>query len=212
MQNADDPEDMRYFSFFFDFTDGKLSWTDEHYCIDDEVYSIYRLHSDYAISVKEKSDEHGYGSFIMNVEFFVRPDGSYYAQRMMGNSQAQWLSDSEIFYNDGNGYALVSDKLGSVETSVIGDRLYAVYNGDDGLVLNVYDKTDLIDSMTVSSSGENVNMGTSVFVHGSNLIVEYNANGAEQYAVLDTASGKPRFEWYSKSSVTLNADGTVTIV
>ncbi|MBE6888541.1 MAG: hypothetical protein E7485_00800 [Ruminococcaceae bacterium] len=212
MQNADDPEDMRYFSFFFDFTDGKLSWTDEHYCIDDEVYSIYWLHSDYAISVKEKSDERGYGSFIMNVVFFVRPDGSYYAQRMMGNSQAQWLSDSEIFYNDGNGYALVSDKLGSVETSVIGDRLYAVYNGDDGLMLNVYDKTDLIDSMTVSSSGENVNMGTSMLVHGEYLIVEYNANGAEQYAVLYTSSGKPRFEWYSKSSVTLNADGTVTIV
>ncbi len=191
MQNASDPSEFRYFSFFFsvsgvtltwdeeqgafrtDSEEAVLTWTDEHYCFDLSVCNTKELSTEYAEQSEIDATQNGHGYFMVGSYFYPCDDGSYYAERVMGNNQAQWLSDSELFYNDGSGYQLVSDEIGNTDTHSIGDKLYVVHNTDDGIALSIFSGMELIDTVEIADGGQIVQMGTWVKVRGDVISIEY---------------------------------------
>ncbi len=228
MQNADDPSEFRYFSFFFSVSDGAsiweeqgafrteseesvLTWTDEHYCFDLSVCNTKELATEFAEQSENDATQHGHGYFIVEPYFYPCSDGSYYAERIMGNNQAQWLSDTEIFYNDGSGYQLVSDGFNGTDTHSIGDKLYVVHNTEKGISLSIYSGTELIDSMEIADDGQIVQMGTWAEAYGNFFVIEYydSTKMRNVYAVVNGISAALSVEYYD--SLRFNDDGTVMI-
>lgn len=190
MQNASDPSEFKYFSFFFSVSDGAsiweeqgafrtesegavLTWTDEHYCFDLSVCNTKELPTEFAEKSETEATQDGHGYFVVEPYFYPLADGSYYAERVMGNNQAQWLSDTEIFYNDGSGYQLVNDEFNGTDTHSIGDKLYIVHNTEKGIGLSIYSGTELVDSIEIDDGGQIVQVGTWAKVRGSVLSIEY---------------------------------------
>ncbi len=211
MQNSNNPSEFRHFSFILSAENGRLSWTDEHYSFDMSVCGVDTMPTDYAESVKAREEEKPYGSlFVCDTYFYTCDNGGYYAYRLMGGNQAQWLSDSEIFYNDGNGYKLVSDELGSVHAAVIGDRFCAVHDDEEqNLLLNIY-SGDVFEFSELIAEDHIVNMGTSVQTHGNYLLVEFYGEESVVYAIVDVALEKPEIRYADGGTFTLNNDGTIT--
>ncbi len=211
MQNADAPSEMKYFSFFFSVSDGELKWTDEHYCFDLSVCNTKELPTEFAEQSETDVMQYGNGYFMVVPYFYPCDDGSYYAERVMGNNQGQWINDSELFYNSGSGYKLVSDDFGSTDTYSIGDKLYVVHDTEDGIGLSVYRGLQLIDSIEIADGGQTVLMGAYAQLFGDYLAIWYYDGTKDIGAVINGASDTLAVQRYPSNSIMFNEDGTLTI-
>lgn len=200
MQNADDPSEMKYISFSFIPLREKLTWTDEHYCLDTRICSTKEYPTYFASESELSAMQHGYGFFVVETWFSPCSDGSYYAYRLMGNNQSQWLVDAEYFYHDGTDYKLISDELGPGHTEVANDKLYVLYNTDTGLGLNIYRGTERVCSIDICHGDKMVQMGTWGQMHGKYYVMTYYDVALEKYvyAVLDTEASEPTVEYYEE--------------
>lgn len=208
MQNKSNPAEMKYFTF--DFIKGDtLRWTDEHYFVDVSVGDTAQLSTELSEDIQRQCEANEYGRFIANARIELCGDGSSYAYRLMGNSMAQWITSSEIFYNDGSGYKLITDSLTAADAVGYGGRLYVLYNSENGLGLNVYDKTQLCSSVEFTSGGEIMQMSTSSSLCGNYLVVSYYSSEkmCNVYAVFDCISANPEPMYYD--TLQFNDDGTV---
>ncbi len=130
MQSKSNPDKFAYVSFLFygGITDtGELRYADQHYSFDVSVMDTKLLSTDFASQAKETAESEKYGMFVVEPHFYPMENGTYYAVRMMGNNQAQWLVDGELFYNDGSGYRLVR-RVDSCSFAVSGDYLFELFN------------------------------------------------------------------------------------
>ncbi len=100
--------------------------------------------SDY---VRLQTEQSRYGWFAVDECYYTFPDGSYYLVSHMGNVQAQWLADSEVYYHNGSEWKLISDKYGLCHAITAGDKLFVLYNqeeaysNDTTLAIDVYTGT-----------------------------------------------------------------------
>ncbi len=84
-----------------------------------------------------------------------------------------------------------------------------LYNSENGLGLNVYDKTQLCSSVEFTSGGEIMQMSTSCSLCGNYLVVSYYSSEkmCNVYAVFDCTSANPEPMYYD--TLQFNDDGTV---
>lgn len=211
MQNADDPSEMKYFSFSFSVEDGKLAWSDEHFDFDTDICTTSGYPTDYAVEAERESQSYGHGKFVVEANFYPCSDGTYYAMRVMGNDQAQWLTDCEYFYHDGNDYQLISNELGAAWTEIAGDRLFVVYNTLTGLGLNVYKGTELIYNADICNEDQIVQMNSWAAIYDNYYVIEYYNEELQKdvYAVVDTEASELAVQFYE--DIIFNDDGTVTL-
>lgn len=229
MQNANNPSEFKYFSFYFGTSDGTpsweeeqgsfradseksvLTWEDEHYCFDLDMCTTKNYYTDYAANAEFEANKNGYGKFVVETTFYPCSDGSYYAMRVMGNNQAQWITDCEYFYHDGNGYKLISNELGSSWTEIAGDKLYVVYNTLTGLGLKVYEGTELVYNADICNEDQIVQMNSWAAIYGNYFVIEYYNEDLQKdvYAVIDTEASQLAVEFYE--DITFNDDGTITL-
>ena len=182
--------ERKYFSFSFKGDDLKSEegdipvMSDEHYPYDPGILSVEAFPTELALEVYEdvqkKAEEYSGYSFVTEVEFYPCPDGSYYAVRVMGSNQAQWLSDFEVLYNDGNGYTVISDEyttfMGMVICASEENRFYIAYkNGnetDDEIFIDCIVNGNVVSSYELPyAEGDNNVSGLSV--SDKELTVEY---------------------------------------
>ncbi|MBQ8613492.1 MAG: hypothetical protein IJ416_04690 [Ruminiclostridium sp.] len=128
-------EEEKYFSCHL-VSDGETCvMTDEHYPFDISVITHEGLPTDLsaAAMADEKSDP--MQAAEITTLFYPLSDGNYYAVRSVGCIQNQWISNREIFYHDGSGYKLLSDKakaiMGVLHTVCQDDRLYIAHTDGD---------------------------------------------------------------------------------
>ncbi len=148
MQSKEDADKFRYVGLRLlhcsDTAEGLQYYSDGlSYVMDMSVADISALPTDYSAEVKESSDSKEYGYFIVETHFYPMENGSYYAVRMMGNNQQQWLADGELFYNNGSGYKHVS-RVDNCEFAVSGDylfHLFTMYYGEDENMIDPKDST-----------------------------------------------------------------------
>lgn len=227
MQNANNPSEFKYFSFYFGTSGGTpsweeeqgsfrgdsekavLTWEDEHYCFDVAMCTTSGYPTDFAANAELEATQHGYGKFIVETTFYPSSDGSYYAMRVMGNNQAQWITDCEYFYHDGNAYQLISNELGSSWTEIAGDRLYVVYNTLTGLGLKVYEGTELVYNADICNEDQIVQMNSWAAMYGRYYVIEYYKEDLKKdvYAVIDTEAPELAVQFYE--DLRFNDDGTV---
>lgn len=211
MQNKSNPSEMKYFTFDFIKDSDTLRWTDEHYCVDVSVCDTAQLSTELSKEIQNQCEAIEHGRFINSARIEFCGDRSSYAYRKMGNSMAQWIANSEIFYNDGSGYKLITDSLIAADAVSYDGRLYALYSAENGLGLNVYDKTNLCSSVEFTSGGQIMQMSTSYGLRGNYLVVGYyDADKlGEVYAVFDCTSANPEPMYYDE--LQFNDDGTVVL-
>lgn len=227
MQNANNPSEFKYFSFYFGTSDGTpsweeeqgsfradseksvLTWENEHYSFDVNMCTTSGYPTDFAANAELEATQHGYGKFVVETTFYPCSDGSYYAMRVMGNNQAQWIADCEYFYHDGNDYQLISNELGSSWTELAGDRLYVVYNTLTGLGLKVYEGTELIYNADICNEDQIVQMNSWAAMYGKYYVIQYYKEELQKdvYAVIDTEASELAVEFYE--DLQFNDDGTV---
>lgn len=153
-------DENSYISFCFTDNGNGFEMSNEHYPYDVSVLSADGLSTELSQSVAERVRERaeeieGY-RLVIESEFYPCTDGSYYAVRLMGGNQQQWLSDLEVFYNDGSGYKLISDKyttfMGSVRCAFENDRLYFAYADSHNYMDERNLFVDCIENGTVAST------------------------------------------------------------
>lgn len=210
MQNKSNPSEMKYFTFDFIKDSDTLRWTDEHYCVDVSVCDTAQISTELSKEVQNQCEAIEHGRFINNARIELCGDGSSYAYRKMGNSMAQWIVNSEIFYNDGSGYKLITDSLTAADAVGYDGRLYVLYSAENGLGLNVYDKMQLCSSIEFTSGGQIMQMSTSYGLRGNYLVVSYYDadKSSDVYAVFDCTSANPEPMYYDE--LQFNDDGTIT--
>lgn len=210
MQNKSNPAEMKYFTFDFIKDSDTLAWTDEHYCVDVSVCDTAQISTELSKEIQNQCEAIEHGRFINNARIELCGDGSSYAYRKMGNSMAQWIVNSEIFYNDGSGYKLITDTLTAADAVGYDGRLYVLYSAENGLGLNVYDKMQLCSSIEFTSGGQIMQMSTSYGLRGNYLVVSYYDadKSSDVYAVFDCTSANPEPMYYD--TLQFNDDGTIT--
>ena len=233
MMNSADPSDMRWFSFEFTISeDGTLSWSDEHYSFDMSVFSTEELFTSLSAESKADSDRRGHGIFDVRVKFLpVANSDSYYALRTMGNNNAQWYIDNEVFYCHDGGYELVTDKYKAVNAHS-GNALYLLNSDWEGITLEIYNGTQLTDSVKVTDLDVDLRMAASSSVFSANpsyyLHVQYHNSDTMQgeIAIYDVSQGIKLMGVYKQDEVVYkdwgdeerfisfgikSADGTTTV-
>lgn len=236
MQSKDHPETFQYFSFDIDMDaagEGVLKYSDEHYTFNMWITDTSVLSTDYATAIKTDVESSEHGKFTMRTMFYPMEDGSYYAIRMMGNDQAQWITDGELFYNsrdyDGvEGYEKLSDDIGISICMTDENVLYRLYNRyEDGmnttLRLAAYSGGDQVCDIHVSNEGFLPMGGAEASIIGTSekyLLIQYydTTIQLDQYvlydisdpASLDVKLRAVTCEYLADGSVSLTAeDGSV---
>ncbi len=111
MMNADNPSEMKYFSFsrIDDFT-SELTVADEHYSFDVSICDPELFPSQRLSNVLKTSGLNARNCyFSMDVTFYPIEGEHYYAIREIGRTGSQWNGDFELYFHDENGYRLVAD-------------------------------------------------------------------------------------------------------
>jgi len=231
MMNADDPSDMRWFSFEFTIgADKTLSWSDEHYSFDMSVFSTEELTTEFSAQSKASSDRRGHGEFNVSVSFYIVPEsGCVYALRSMGNNMSQWTSEFELFCYRNGAYELLSDEYSALNVYAA-KSLYVLHDSDDGIALDVYDGVELTQSILVIEGDYTLHIGAGSEMFGVYpelyLVVDYHKDGTQYATIYDLSEGAEligtydyakitRKDWQSEDYYTgfsvQNDDGTVTV-
>ena len=223
MQSKDHPDVFQYFSFKFSTSNGELKFTDEHYTFNMGVCDNKVLVTDYATAQQAEAEDMEYGYFVVDTQFFDTESG-YYAVRMMGNNQAQWYANGELFYNsrdyDGvQGYEKLGE-IGFSDFAVNGNHLYRLYNryDDDGattLWLMIYKGNNVIADFKVDDDGFTpVDAGVEVFGNETKwLVVSFYDPEIEwnRYAVYDIADPSAELVPINATEVTILDDGNIIV-
>ncbi len=226
MQSKNHPDVFQYFSFNFNIVKlrtGELSYSDEHYSFNMDIFDTEKLATDYAAAAKADAESMGHGYFVVDTEFFTMENGTYYAVRMMGNNQAQWLSNGEVFYNtrdfDGvQGYEKVCD-TGICDCAANGNYLYRLYNkydedGNTTLWLMAHDGSEGTGIM-VDADGF-VPMDAYIEIYGNEtkwLIAGFHDAeiGGNRYVAFDITDPSSGLASIYATDLVHNENGTITI-
>ncbi len=229
MQSKDHPETFQYFSFDIDMDaagEGVLKYSDEHYTFNMWIADTSVLSTNYATAIKADVESSEHGNFTMTTIFYPMEDGSYYAIRMMGNDQAQWITDGELFYNsrdyDGvEGYEKLSDDIGISICMSDENVLYRLYNRyeDDmytTLRLAAYSSGDQVLDIHVSNDGFLPMGGADASIIGTSekyLLVQYydTTKQLDQYVLYDISTPASATETLRTDICEQLADGSVRL-
>lgn len=155
--------EMKYFSFTYISDDsGNKVLSDEHYDYDISILDYENYPSEIVDGIKESISVKEYEDRLsVETEFYPMADGSYYAVRQLGTIQAQWLGDIEVYYNDGNGYKLVSDEytpiMGMIYSQCDDERFYILwcelgefYYSDNTFHIDCIENGEIISSIELT--------------------------------------------------------------
>lgn len=172
--------EMKYFSFtYVEDENGNKVLKDEHYAYDISILDYENYPSKIVEEIKESVSIKEYDDRLMvESDFINMNNGSYYVIRLLGTAQAQWLGDIEVYYNDGNGYKLISDEytaiMGMVYTQNDSNRLYVLwcnlgefYYSENTFNVDCIEKGEIVSSITLTDL---------TLLNGFQLIHEFNLN------------------------------------
>ncbi len=202
MMNADDPSEMKYISFRPILTEeeGVFILGDEHYTFDVSICDPALTPTQRMSDVQTNVDRSGHGMLTMPVQFFPVDGERYYAVRRLGSNQQQWLTDTEIYFHDENGYTLIKDFKEHSTVVMCEGRLYLISNKQ----VTCFDGIKEISSVTVSE--EPLSPHSGAIILGGRYILESSA-----WCILyDTVTEK--YIDLPESDVKHNADDSITLV
>ncbi len=229
MQSKAHPETFQRFSFDIDMDaagEGVLKYSDEHYTFNMWITDTSVLSTDYATAIKTDVESSEHGKFTMRTMFYPMEDGSYYAIRMMGNDQAQWITDGELFYNsrdyDGvEGYEKLSEDIGisiCMSDENVLYRLYNRYEEDMSTTLRLaaYSGGDQVCDIHVSNDGFLPMGGADASIIGTSekyLFVQYHDTELmlDQYVLYDISDPASVTEMLRTDKCEQLADGSVRL-